>query len=123
MAVRIRGKKLAVLGAGKLGGILLRAFLKKGLVARKDVVATVKHSERVSALRKSLGIRVGTDNHSAVKGADIILICVKPQLVKEVLEEIRDHIPPNAIVISTAASVPTSYLESHLGRDLPVIRT
>ena len=123
MTTRSSVGRLAVLGAGKLGGILLRAFLREGLVAKKDVVATVGHRERVAALQKSLGIRVTTDNRAAVTGADTILVCLKPQLIRGVLEEVRDAIATKALVISTAASVPTTYIEEHLGRDLPVIRT
>jgi ribonuclease Z len=93
--------RLAVLGAGKLGGILVRAFLREGLVGRRDVVASVGHGERVPALKKSLGIHVTTDNRAAVRGADTILICLKPQWIRVVLEEVRDAIGKNALVIST----------------------
>ena len=46
MSLKLSDKKLAVLGAGKLGGILLRAYLKQGLFEAKRVTATVKHREK-----------------------------------------------------------------------------
>ena len=88
MSLELSEKKLAVLGAGKLGGILLRAYLKEGLFVPHRVTATVKHGERAAALAKELGISVTTNNREAVKGADIILLTVKPQTVGEVLQEI-----------------------------------
>src|SRR5919206_2329759 len=85
-------KKLAVLGAGKLGGILLRAYLKQGLFVSNRVTATVKHAERAAALANQLGIAVTTDNREAVRGADIVLLTIKPQTVAGVLQEIAPEL-------------------------------
>ncbi|HEY1422413.1 MAG TPA: prephenate dehydrogenase/arogenate dehydrogenase family protein, partial [Candidatus Acidoferrum sp.] len=114
MTSKLSDKKLAVLGAGKLGGILLRAYLKQGLFRAKNVTATVKHSEKAAAIAKELGVAVGSDNRKAVKGADIILLGVKPQVIAEVLKAIAPEITEKTLIISVAASVPTNYLEQHL---------
>jgi pyrroline-5-carboxylate reductase len=114
MSLKLSDKKLAVLGIGKLGGILLRAYLKQGLFLAKRVTATVKHGEKAAALAKELGVAVTTDNRKAVKGADIILLSVKPQAVTELLKEIGPEIGARTLVVSVAASVPTSYLEQQL---------
>ena len=107
-------KKLAVLGAGKLGGILLRAYLKQGLFVSNRVIATVKHTERAGALAKELGLAVTTDNRDAVKGADIVLVTVKPQTIAELLQEIAPEIGADALLVSVAASVPTGFVEQQL---------
>ena len=114
MSGELSGKKLAVLGAGKLGGILLRAYLKQGLFESRRVTATVRHTERAAALEKELNIAATTDNREAVKAADIILLTVKPQTVAEVLQEIASEIDAQSVLVSVAASVPTSYLEQQL---------
>src|ERR1700684_4524208 len=115
-------KKLAVLGTGKLAGSLLRAYLKQHLFDPKNVTATVKHAEKASALTKELGVSVTTENKKAVHGADIVLLGVKPQVVGEVLKEIASELSEKTLVISVAASVPTSYIEQHAGSKVPVIR-
>src|SRR5207244_4758650 len=114
MSSKLSESRLAVLGAGKLGGILLRAYLKQGLFPSSRVAATVRHSERAAALAKELNIAVTTDNREAVKGADIILLTVKPQTVAEVLQEIAPEIGAKTLLLSVAASVPTSYVEQQL---------
>jgi pyrroline-5-carboxylate reductase len=114
MSLKLSDKKLALLGAGKLGGILLRAYLKQGLFMPSRVTATVRHAERAAALAKQLGIAVTTDNREAVKGADIILLTVKPQTVSEVLHEIAPQIAREALLVSVAASVPTVFLKQQL---------
>jgi pyrroline-5-carboxylate reductase len=128
MSFKLSDKKLAVLGVGKLGGILLRAYLKEGLFSANRVAATVRHAERAARLAKELGIAVNTDNREAVKGADIILLTVKPQTVAEVLREIALEINAQTLLVSVAASVPTSYLEQQLAascgelNEVPVVR-
>jgi pyrroline-5-carboxylate reductase len=122
MTKKLTDKKLAVLGTGKLGGILLRAYLKKDLVSPRHVTATVKHAEKAAALAKELGVSVTTDNRKAAHGADIILLGVKPQVVGDVLKEIAPELSEKTLVISVAASVPTSYIEQHAGAKVPVIR-
>jgi len=113
---------LAVLGTGKLGGILLRAYLKQGLFTPSQVTATVKHGEKAASLAKELGVAVTTDNRKAVHGADIVLLGVKPQVVGDVLKEIAPELNEKTLVISVAASVPTTYIEQHTGGNVPVIR-
>jgi pyrroline-5-carboxylate reductase len=129
MSSKLSESRLAVLGAGKLGGILLRAYLKQGLFVSNRVIATVKHGERAAALAKELGIAVTTNNREAVKGADIVLLTIKPQTVAEVLQEIAPEIGADTLVVSVVASVPAGFVEQQLAaatsgkRDqVPVVR-
>lgn len=116
------GKRVAVLGAGKMGGILLKALLEKGLLSPQQTTATVQHEDRASELGKKMGISVGTDNAAAVRDAEIIFVCVKPQVVETVMEQIRGGISSRQLIISIAASVPTAQFEKSLGKDVPVVR-
>jgi pyrroline-5-carboxylate reductase len=122
MASDFSKKRVAVLGAGKMGGILLKALLEKQLFSSKTTVATVQHEEKARTLSKKLGIPVSTDNRAAARNADIILVCVKPQIVDQVIEQIRPSVSKNQIIISVAASVPTSRIERVLKRAVPVVR-
>ena len=114
-------QRVAVLGLGKIGSILLQGLLKAGLTPG-NARATVRHAERASRLSDQLGLAVGTDNRAAVRGADLILISVKPQNVGELLEQIRPDVTPATLVVSAAASVPTGFIEGHLDAGVPVVR-
>lgn len=122
MGFDLSGKRVAVLGAGKMGGILLKAFLEKGQLSPKLTFATVQHEERARVLAEKLGVSVGTDNLTAVRSADIVFVCVKPQVVQEVMEQIRPNISSKQLIISVAASVSTSQIEKALGIDVAVVR-
>ena len=117
-----KGKKLAVLGAGKLGETLISGMLDAGVISRDRIVATAKHAERLDALQTKYRIGVTTNNRKAVKGTPIVLLAVKPQAVQDLLEEIRTELTCDQVVISVVASVTTAFLERNLAASIPVIR-
>jgi pyrroline-5-carboxylate reductase len=114
--------RVAILGAGKMGGILLQAFLKNNLLLPEQLVATVQHPDRALALSAQFGIDVGTDNLAAARQADIILFGVKPIQVSAVVAEIAPALTPAKLLLSFAASVTTRSIEDAAGCDLAVIR-
>ena len=116
------GKEVAMIGAGKMGGILLQAFLKKGLVRPEQLHATVRHPDRAEALGRQLGVLVATDNVDAASRSEVILLGVKPSQVPEVLREIAPAMSPEKLVISFAASVQTSAIEQAAGCDVAIVR-
>jgi pyrroline-5-carboxylate reductase len=115
-------KKLAILGLGKMGGLLAEAFLGRGLLEAKDLAATVRHREGAEALGARLPFPVGTDNRAAASSADIVLIAVKPQGIEEVSNDIRAAVTKDKLVISILASVPTSSIERFFADGVPVVR-
>jgi len=117
-----RVKKLALVGAGKLGEGLLSGMLSSQLVPAGRVVATVAHQPRADLLAEKYGVKAHTNNREAVSGASLILICLKPQQVKGFLHEVKRQLPRDALVISAAASVTTSLIERELGHPARVVR-
>ena len=114
--------KIAVLGAGKMGGILLEAFLANRLVERPQITATVGHAERAHLLAERWGVEVSTDNVATARAADIVLVGVKPSQAPELIREIREVLSPAKLLVSFVASVKTRALEEASGMDLPVVR-
>ncbi|HVB55588.1 MAG TPA: pyrroline-5-carboxylate reductase [Candidatus Acidoferrales bacterium] len=114
--------RLAVLGAGKMGGILIEAFVKQELVPPQNIYATVQHTGQERKNLSKLSIPLGADNRAAVHNADVVFLCVKPQTVGQVVDEIRPELNEQKLLISIAASVPTDYIERRLESSVPVIR-
>ena len=118
------GLKIAVLGAGNIGGALLGGIVKSQLAAPQDVVATDAREERRRELEAQWKIRTlpTSDNRKAAEGRDIVIIAVKPPIVPQVLQDIRGTVRESQIVISVAAGVPLSFVESVLGSRIPLFR-
>jgi pyrroline-5-carboxylate reductase len=121
-AALMPGVKVAVLGAGKMGGILLQAFMKNNLLAPEQIVATVQHEDRALALSAQTGVEVTTDNLAAATWADVILLGVKPVQVPALIETIRPGLTKNKVIVSFAASVKTGAIEHAAGLPLAVVR-
>ncbi|MEE9218918.1 MAG: pyrroline-5-carboxylate reductase [Acidobacteriota bacterium] len=115
--------RIAIIGAGKIGEALIAGLLNANAISRKQIIATTRRSERAVEVRRRYGVRASTKNCEAVAASNIVVLCVKPQAMLEVLQEIRTTIKPRHLVISVAASVSTRYIERHLGGKIPVIRT
>ena len=123
-AMTLSEKKIAVIGFGTMGQALVGALLKDEIVEAGMVSATVAHAESAARLSESAGIAVATENEAAVRGADLVLLCVKPKVLRTVLKELRavgalEHGP---LVVSIAAGVSTAELEELGGEDLAVVR-
>jgi pyrroline-5-carboxylate reductase len=114
--------RIAILGAGRMGGILLQAFLKNELLLPSQVVATVRRPERAQALSLQFGVEVGTDNLATAKSADVILLGVKPVQVPAVVAEIAPALTPAKLLVSLAAAVRTRSIEDAAGCHLGVVR-
>jgi len=118
----LKDRKLAVLGAGKLGETLVRGLLDAGVVDRTRITVTTAHAPRLEQVRERLGVAGTLVNADAVKGADIVLLAVKPQQVPTVMSEIGGVLRPDQLLISVAASVSAAFIEKHLREPVPVVR-
>ena len=116
-------KRIAMLGAGKMGSILIEAFLRSGRLDAAQVAATVQHETRATMLAERLKIAVGTDSINAARRAELIFIGVKPLTVIDLVKQIKPVLTPDKLIISFAASVKTRAIEEAtelLG--MPVVR-
>ena len=116
-------KKIAVLGAGKIGQTLVAGILEAGVARPADVIVVTKHRQTLDAVTKRFSVRGTLSCAEATELADVVLVCVKPQTIREVLGEIDAVMTPRKLVITTVASVPTAFVETTLGAGIPVIRT
>ena len=115
-------QRIAILGAGRLGGAIVRGFLSSGWRQPDELAVTVRHEERLSELRESYGVEAGTSNVDAVQGAALVIVAVKPQDIATVLAEIAGTVTAEQVILSVAAGVTTSFIEKHLSPAARVVR-
>jgi pyrroline-5-carboxylate reductase len=117
----IRGK-FVVVGAGAMGGSLLRGWLRTRLLSPKQVVVVDLDPMKRTRLVKELKIKATDDAKKAVVGASFILLAVKPQQMKDMMVTLGAAIPPKALVITIVAGVSTAQVEKRLSNGSPVVR-
>lgn len=120
---------LAFLGAGSMGGAILRGVLASGIRIDGGITATNRTPEKARAFSDLDGVtsialsEQPEGNADAVAGARIVLVGVKPAMVPDLLREIAPHLGEDAIVVSLAAGVTLQTFADVLGADARVIRS
>jgi pyrroline-5-carboxylate reductase len=116
------GKKIGFIGTGKMGSALIRGICSAGIIPCSGIYASDVFEASLKELRESLHINVTQDNIEVVRNSDIIVLAVKPQILKAVLSSIKDVITPDKMVISIAAGVKLETIESELNEGTRVVR-
>jgi len=114
-------KTIAVLGAGKIGESMIATLIESGTWKPSQIIATTRKQQRSDYLANKYGIKTGSNPH-AVSQADIILVCVKPQVAEGVFEEISPVLKENSLLISIMAGVTIKQMEDWTANRFPVIR-
>ncbi|KTS01494.1 pyrroline-5-carboxylate reductase [Microbacterium testaceum] len=119
---------IAILGAGSMGGAVLRGLVAAGLTGG-GVTATNRSIAKAAELAELEGVTsvaleaAPGGNTAAVASADIVLIGVKPAMVPDLLDEIAPHLRAGAVVVSLAAGVTLDTFAKHLGAEVATLRS
>jgi pyrroline-5-carboxylate reductase len=114
--------KFAFLGAGNMAEALVTGILKANLASPANISVTDISSIRLEHFQKTFHVHVGSNNADAVKSADLVVLCVKPQVMNTVLSEVKDQLIPKHILISVAAGYSLGHIQSHVGKNVSLIR-
>ncbi len=116
-------ERIAILGAGAMGSAMARGLLQAQVIPPQKMILYDVAREYVQQLAQQLGVILASSNSEAVQRAEVVLLAVKPQVLPEVLEEIRPVIQPERhLVISIAAGVSLATLQGRLPVGTPVVR-
>lgn len=110
------------IGCGKMASAIIKGVLSSDFLNNQQIYASEPNEEFASIKKSELGIEVITDNLEIAKKADIIFLATKPAYVKDVLEEIKDELNGEKLIVSIAAGVKTKGIEEAIGKNIPVIR-
>lgn len=119
----LKGKKIAVIGAGHMGAALIGGILRAKLTSPKMIVATRRNPDALRALKSAWKTDTTTDNRRAVAGTDIVILAVKPQMSPAVLRELGPAITEKQLIISIMAGITTDSIEKKLGKPCPIVRS
>lgn len=115
-------KKIGFIGCGKMASAIIGGVISSGFIKSEDITASEHSTEKKTEKEKKLGIKVITDNKELVKTSDVIFVATTPNFVADVLEEIKNELNNNKLLVSIAAGVTTQKIESIIGSDKRVVR-
>jgi pyrroline-5-carboxylate reductase len=113
---------ITFIGAGKMGEAIIAGVLKQGVTSPERITAAEPRVDRCTEMATRYGTNCNTDNGAAVEDADVVVLSVKPQMFKLVIDDLKGRLPEDALVISIMAGVPMTKIAESLHHDL-VVRT
>ncbi|GAA5177691.1 MULTISPECIES: pyrroline-5-carboxylate reductase [Halomonadaceae] len=114
--------QVTFIGAGNMASAIFGGMIEAGYPATA-ITATARRRETLEPLEARYGINVSTDNDAAVANADVVVLSVKPQLMREVCERLRDVVQARRpLIVSVAAGLNAETLDEWLGGGLAVVR-
>lgn len=116
------GRKVAFLGGGKMGEALISGLIRSGGRDEDEIMVTCRRGKRANELADRYGIESTMANEEAVAWADVLVLCVKPQDMEALLDLISPHVRAEQLVISFAAGIRTSFVESKVPAGTSVVR-
>lgn len=114
-------RRIAIIGAGAIGQALGRGLIAAGIYSPENIIAADIDKAKLAEFHESSGVNAAGTVEAASRSA-VIVIAVKSNTVTDLLDEIRDYVKPEQLVISVAAGVTTETIESHLADKVPVVR-
>jgi pyrroline-5-carboxylate reductase len=115
-------RNLGVMGFGNMGEAIIGGALDRQIVQRENVYVSDARPDRVLYARNKYDINAAGGNKEIVSVCDIILLCVKPQDLKALAQEISRPLKKGTLIISILAGVPTKRLESYFKKKPRVVR-
>jgi len=114
--------RIAFLGGGNMAEALIKGIVGSGMDPAQITVADISDARR-SYLQDTHQVNTTAKNTAAIVGANLIVLAIKPQVIDEVLMQIRDEVAEGQVVVSIAAGVTIARIQSHLYADTKVVRT
>ena len=109
--------KMAFVGSGVMGEAMIKGLLTQNLTAPDCIVASDPWQERIDYIQATYGVAVVHDNAAAVRGADIVILSIKPQSLPKVGKDLHSRIHPDALVLSILAGTRINTLQNKLFHD------
>ncbi len=113
-SVSLQHVSIATVGTGVMAESMITGLLKAREVDPLHVVASHPRAERREHLSRTHGIRTVESNREAIAGADIVVLGIKPQMIKRVGAELAEVLRPEQLVISVIAGATTAALTNVL---------
>jgi pyrroline-5-carboxylate reductase len=114
--------KIGFIGAGNMAGAIIECLCKKNVVNPSNLwIFDIDEAKCKTFSERGINTAPNISNISNL--CDVVFLCVKPQNFEEVLNQIKDHMKSNLIIVSIAAGISVQYIKNIIGKDSKVIRT
>jgi pyrroline-5-carboxylate reductase len=115
-------RRVAFLGAGKMGEALVSGLIRSGGRSAGEIVVTARREERARELEERHGVEALLSNPEAAARAQTLVLTVKPQDMDALMDQVGGAVTPEHLLITFAAGIRCSFIESRVATGVPVVR-
>jgi pyrroline-5-carboxylate reductase len=117
-----KAKKLGFVGAGNMATALIKGLIQSGVYDRSQLLVSDRSREAMKRISDQFGVQCLPSNKEVLREVWTLVLAVKPQNIREVLEEVRGEIKDDHLIISIAAGIPLKMIRQILDKEIPLIR-
>lgn len=115
--------RIGFIGSGKMAQAMIEGIIKSGEINRRNLIASAATETTLQNVQSRFDISVTLDNREVAKFADIVILAIKPEFHAAIIDEIRDSVKSDSMIVTIAAGITLENLESSFGRKLKAVRT
>lgn len=117
-----RKGKIGFIGAGNMATAIVKGLIGSDRYTPDRLLASDADFSKTRTLSETFGVKGSANNRELVRDCAVIVLAVKPQVIRGVLEEIKGDVMDDHLVISIAAGIPIKMIQAILGPKIPIIR-
>lgn len=106
---------IGIIGYGNIGEAMVSGLLNSGFVAKEEILASSRNEKKIKSALEKYKIGITRDNLKVAAFADYLIISVKPIGLASVLEQIKDHINEDTVIISVVSSIEIEDIQQIIG--------
>lgn len=114
--------KIGFIGTGNMGGAIIGGIVTNKIASPSDMIAADKNTESLALTAEKYGVFTTTDNKELAEKADMLFLCVKPNVIYSVIDEIKDSVKDDTIIVSIAAGQSMEKITTAFGKSIKLVR-
>ena len=116
-------KKIGFIGCGNMGSPILGGLIKSGFVSSDEIIVSTKTESSSKKIKDEYNVLTTLDSKMVAREAETLILAVKPNMYKQIVEEIEGELTEDKLIITIAAGITINNMEEWLGDDTKIIRT
>lgn len=116
-------KKIGFIGCGNMGKAMVLGILDSGKCKKEALMISTKSQASMENKRAAYGVKATLDNCEVAAFADILFLAVKPQFYETVIEQIKEVVSTEQIIVSMAPGKTLAWLKEKFGKEVKLVRT
>ena len=116
-------KKIGFIGCGNMGSPILGGVIKSGFVSSDEIIVSTKTESSSKKIKDEYNVLTTLDSKMVAREAETLILAVKPNMYKQIVEEIEGELTEDKLIITIAAGITINNMEEWLGDDAKIIRT